>query len=137
MPLNQVEDSHTANALLLMLEDQDFIFRCRVEIEEDLESRVISRKLVQIFFIPPDQIYTYNFTYKNTSLNPSKIYHWSLAHKMPSCQAHACQATPHQNSGSHIIFPCPPPTLPPPHHLPSHFHALQTRPQLQCCSCAV
>ena len=56
MPLNQVEDSHTANALLLMLEDQGFIFRCRVEIEEDLESKVISRKLVQIFFIPPDQI---------------------------------------------------------------------------------
>jgi len=56
MPLDQAEDSHTANALLLMLEGHAFIFRCRVEIEEDLEGRVISRKLVQIFFIHPDQI---------------------------------------------------------------------------------
>jgi hypothetical protein len=54
-PLNQVDHIHAANALLLV-EDHGFIFRCRVEVEEDLEGRVISRKPVQIFFVHPDQI---------------------------------------------------------------------------------
>ena len=48
-PLNQVEQNHTANALLLMLEDEGFIFRCQVEIEEDLDSRVIVGGLYRSF----------------------------------------------------------------------------------------
>jgi hypothetical protein len=55
-PLNQVEQTHTANTLLLMLEEKGFIFRCIVEIEEDLDGRVISRRLIQIFFIHSNQI---------------------------------------------------------------------------------
>lgn len=54
-PLNQVDHIHAANALL-PVEDHGFIFRCRVEVEEDLEGRVISRKPVQILFVHPDQI---------------------------------------------------------------------------------
>ena len=46
MPLSQVEDTHTINALLLVLEDHDFIFCCCVELEEDLEGKIVARKLV-------------------------------------------------------------------------------------------
>jgi hypothetical protein len=56
-PLGQVEDTHTVNALLLVLEDNGFIFRCRVELKEDLVGRVIVRKLVQIFFIHLEQVH--------------------------------------------------------------------------------
>ena len=52
-PLRQVEDTYTANALLLVLEDNGFIFRCRVELEEDLDGKVMTKKLVQVFFIHP------------------------------------------------------------------------------------
>jgi hypothetical protein len=52
-PLRQVEDTYTANALLFILEDNDFIFRCRVELKENLDGKVITRKLVQVFFIHP------------------------------------------------------------------------------------
>jgi hypothetical protein len=56
-PLNRVEPLHTANALLVVLEDHGFIFRCRVELEEDIEGRVIGRKLIQVFFIHPKQVH--------------------------------------------------------------------------------
>lgn len=56
-PLRQVEDTYTANALLLVLEDYGFIFRYRVELEEDLDRKIVARKLVQGFFIHPKQIY--------------------------------------------------------------------------------
>jgi hypothetical protein len=56
-PLSQVEETHTANTLLLVLEDHSFIFRCRVELEEDLEGKIIARKLIQVFFIHPNQIH--------------------------------------------------------------------------------
>jgi hypothetical protein len=56
-PLSQVEAAHTANRPLVVLEDHGFIFRCRVELEGDMEGRVIARKLVQVFFIHPDQVH--------------------------------------------------------------------------------
>lgn len=33
------------------------LFRCRVEPEEDLEGKAAARKLIQIFFIHPEQIH--------------------------------------------------------------------------------
>jgi hypothetical protein len=56
-PLSQVEETYTVNALLLVLKDYGFIFRCRVELEEDLEGKIMARKLVQVFFIHPNQIH--------------------------------------------------------------------------------
>jgi hypothetical protein len=56
-PLSQVEDIYTANTLLLILEDHGFIFRCRVELKEDLDGRIVARKLVQVFFIYSKQIH--------------------------------------------------------------------------------
>lgn len=53
-PPDQVEQNYTANALLLMLEEEGFIFRCIVEIEEDLDGRVIRRRLIHIFFSHPN-----------------------------------------------------------------------------------
>jgi hypothetical protein len=80
-PLNQVDHTHAANALLLV-EDHGFIFRCRVEVEGDLEGRVISRKLAQVFFVHPDQI-TWSAIY-------DRMYHdhrWYLQHQCP-CGCH-------------------------------------------------
>jgi hypothetical protein len=57
MPLSQGEDTHTVNALLLVLEDHGFIFCCRVELEDDLEEKVVARKLVPVVFIHPEQIH--------------------------------------------------------------------------------
>jgi len=44
-------------ALLLVLEDHGFIFCCRIELDEDLEGEIVARKLVQVFFIHPEQIH--------------------------------------------------------------------------------
>jgi hypothetical protein len=46
-----MENIYIVNALLLVLEDYSFIFRCRVELEKDLDGKIVARKLVQVFFI--------------------------------------------------------------------------------------
>jgi hypothetical protein len=45
-PLNQVKDIYTINALLFMLEDHSFIFRCHIKLKKDIIGKVVVKKLI-------------------------------------------------------------------------------------------
>jgi hypothetical protein len=51
------EDCQTIQGLLVALADSGFLWRTRVEVEEDPNGNMISQKLIQIFFIHPKQVY--------------------------------------------------------------------------------
>jgi hypothetical protein len=49
-----VDDCQTIQDLLVALADAGFLWRSRIEYEEDPAGNVISQKLIQIFFIVAD-----------------------------------------------------------------------------------